>query len=169
MVLRPNPAKSRRAAEAGDRADGLDRGRAEVRRDAGRLGRAPTTSPSHATAGPGADLVLVMIRRNRSRVSAGVSAAMLGQTSVVVQVEVEACTQDAGKPAQRTHARCRREVGDDVLDRPPSAQRSLRPLRLAKAGEIVDNTWRARRGQPTTEPHETGHRTHSSRLVGSTS
>jgi hypothetical protein len=62
---------------------------------------------------------------------------MLGQTSVVVQVEVEACTQDAGKPAQRTHARCRSEVGDDVLDHPPSAQRLLRPLRLAKAGEIV--------------------------------
>jgi hypothetical protein len=28
-------------------------------------------------------------------------------------------------------------VGDDVLDHPPSAQRSLRPLRVAKAGEIV--------------------------------
>ena len=47
---------------------------------------------------------------------------MLGEASLVVQVEVEPCAQDADEPAQRADARCRGEVGDDVLDHPPVAK-----------------------------------------------
>ena len=43
---------------------------------------------------------------------------MLGQTPVVVQVEVEPRAQDTDEPAQRTDARRRGQVGDDLWSAP---------------------------------------------------
>ena len=62
---------------------------------------------------------------------------MFGAASVVVQVEVEPGTQDTGEPAHRADAGSCSEMRDDFLDRPPSAQRQLRPLRVVDAGEVV--------------------------------
>ena len=51
----------------------------------------------------------------------GRCATVLGQTPVVVQVEVEPCAQDAGEPAQRADTRCCSEVSDDLFDDPAAA------------------------------------------------
>ena len=67
----------------------------------------------------------------------GRCATVLGQTPVVVQVEVEPCAQDAGDPAQRADTRCCSEVSNDLFDDPVTAERRLRPLRVGKAGEIL--------------------------------
>jgi hypothetical protein len=95
----------------------------------------------------------------------GSRAEVVRETPIVVQIEVEAGTENAGDPSERADAGGRREVCDDLLDAPFSAQRLNRPLFVVECGEVVGESGALRMGgrPETVASGDVGHAPHDTR------